>query len=157
MPGGQGCSLSQHRAAALGLLWRRPSQPACRGSGCWGHGRPRDTPGPGPSPPQLSPQMGLSRAVKGWVGAGAPVRLGVGVGGLDMCQVHASPSDAACGLCCGPPAPSRPEEGLVPLLCSQSCIEQAHQIKTFRARSPTWFPVQYSPEGGLQVVIHPFH
>lgn len=58
--------------------------------------------------------MGLGRAVEGWVGARALVRLGVGVGGLDMRQIHASPSDAARGLCRGPPASSHPEEGQVP-------------------------------------------
>lgn len=49
------------------------------------------------------------------------------------------------------------QESLVPLLCCHNGTEQAHQIKNFWAHSPEWFPVQYSPEGGLQVVIHPFH
>lgn len=45
----------------------------------------------------------------------------------------------------------------VPWLCHQKCIEQTHHIRNFWDRSPTGFPVQYSPEGESQVLSHPFH
>lgn len=50
-----------------------------------------------------------------------------------------------------------PEKEPCAIALCHNCIEQGHQIKNFWDCSPNWFPVQYSPEGGLQVVIHPFH
>lgn len=146
--------LSQQRAVLLGLLWQRPGRSACRGGAGalgWGHGRPRHEPGPGSSPPGLSPQMGLSRAAKGWVGAGAPVKLGAGGWGLDMRQVQASPSDTARGLCRGAPSPLQPASWLG----STSCLWDSSTVpRSPCAPSPEacpWGPRQRAAPGACGV------